>query len=68
MGIVSFSICIFIWHEIKEHRSFEVIEKAFIAIIYLNREKILENRSFKIIEEIFERMDLDEFREFYHDV
>jgi len=49
VGIISFSNCIFVLEELRNKRSFEVIEKAFMAIIYLNREKILENRSYKIL-------------------
>lgn len=41
------------WEELKSKRSFEVVEKAFLAIIYLNRNAILEERSFKKLEEYF---------------
>jgi len=37
IGILNFTNIIFVWEELKVHRTFEVVEKAFLAIIYLNR-------------------------------
>lgn len=42
IGILNFSNLLFVWEELKSKRSFEVVEKAFLAIIYLNRNAILE--------------------------
>lgn len=47
IGVLNFTNLIFVWEELKNHRSFEVVEKAFLAIIYLNRKNILQERSFK---------------------
>lgn len=47
IGVLNFTNLIFVWEELKTHRSFEVVEKAFLAIIYLNRYNIVQERSFK---------------------
>ena len=47
IGVLNFTNLMFVWEELTERRSFEVIEKAFLAIIYLNRYTIIEERSFK---------------------
>lgn len=57
IGQLSFTNCIFVWEQIKNHRKFEVVEKAFLAIIYLNRLNIVEERSFKKLEQYFEKLD-----------
>lgn len=41
IGILNFSNLMFVWEELKDRRSFEVVERAFLAIIYLNRNAIL---------------------------
>jgi hypothetical protein len=53
IGILNFSNLMFVWEELKNRRNFEVVERAFLAIIYLNRKAILEERSFKKLEEYF---------------
>jgi hypothetical protein len=53
IGILNFSNLMFVWEELKSRRTFEVVERAFLAIIYLNRNAILEERSFKKLEEYF---------------
>ena len=68
IGILSFSNLMFVWEELKSRRAFEVVERAFLAIIYLNRNAILQERSFKKLEEYFEKLDTEAFREAYHDI
>lgn len=68
IGMLNFTNLIFVWEEIKNHRTYDVIEKAFLAIIYLNRIKILEERSFKKLENYFEQLDSTVFQETYHDI
>lgn len=53
IGVLNFTNLIFVWEELKSKRRFEVIEKAFLAIIYLNRKNILEEKSFKKLEHYF---------------
>jgi hypothetical protein len=42
IGVLNFTNLIFVWEEIKLKRTFEVVEKAFLAIIYQNRNNIVE--------------------------
>ena len=68
IGILSFTNLIFVWEQLKKERSFEVIEKAFLAIIYLNRDNIIQERSYKALEEYFENIDNAAFIEAYFDI
>ena len=43
-------------------------EKAFLATLYLSRDSLLSKRSFKDVEIIFESIDLELWKEAYHDI
>ena len=68
IGVLNFTNLIFVWEELKSKRSFEVVERAFLAVIYLNRKNILQERSFKKLEAYFEMLDSEAFKEAYADI
>jgi hypothetical protein len=56
----------FVWKEIARTRSFDVIEKTMIAIMYLFQEQIVMSSSrFKLMEKFIELVDHSEFKEIY---
>lgn len=57
IGVLNFTNLIFVWEELKSRRTFEVVEKAFLAIIYQNRNNIVEQRSFKKLETYFQMLN-----------
>jgi hypothetical protein len=66
VGNLSFTNLMFVWKEIARTRSFDVIEKTMIAIMYLFQEQIVMSSSrFKLMEKFIELVDHSEFKEIY---
>jgi hypothetical protein len=53
IGVLNFTNLMFVWQELQTKRNFEVIERAFLAIIYINRKNISSEKSFKRIWDYF---------------
>lgn len=62
IGVLSFSNLIFVWKELNQKRTFLVVEKAFIAIMFISRNVVLEHRSYKKLESFFEKINPKEFK------
>lgn len=63
IGNLSFINLMFLWKELARCRSFEVIERTLLAVMYLFQEKIVASASrYKLLEKFIEVLDHSQFR------
>ena len=66
---LTFQNLMFMWNELKNKRSFVVLDKALIAIIYLFHESLQQQEThYKFIERYIELMEYSSFVEIYKEI